>query len=152
MTRLSILTLFLFFITACSSTKKSVQNSATENQNLIIESTCRKNWVYFDLKDTTYGQVLLHAKAMALCGHFAFASLTLIKLQNSDTIRVLELCNATKDFKLNDTVKVTPQNKPPFGVTLPLILEQGVNNHVYYIDPKDCNILKTCYGSITLSK
>ena len=49
-------------------------------------------------------------------------------------------------------VKVIPQIKSPFGVTLPLILKQGVNNHVYHIDPKDCTILKTCYSSITLSK
>ena len=65
MTRFFISTLFFFFLTAC---------------------TCE----YIDPKDTTYVQVILHAKPMALCGHFAFASLTLIKLQNSDTLRVLE--------------------------------------------------------------
>lgn len=135
---------------ACYSKKKSIQSTASENKSPLAENSCVKNWDYFDMKDTTTGLVVFHAKAIALCGHFAFASLTLLKLQDGDTIRVLELCNTTKDFKLNDIAQLIPQNKPAFGVTLPLISERGVNNKVYQINQQDCSILKTCYGSITL--
>jgi hypothetical protein len=97
---------------------------------------CRDNWQYFSLHDTLTGQVIFHAKAIVLCGVLATASLTIIKT-GSDTIRVLELCNSNKDFKKSRFVKVKPEERPSFGVILP------VDNKYY-----DCNIRKTCYGKV----
>jgi len=98
---------------------------------------CTGSWQYFSLQDTTYGEVLFHAKADALCGAIATASLTVIKTNLGDTIRVLEMCNVGKDFKKLSRVKIAPFQQPAFGVMLP-------HDKNY-----DCLVSKTCYGFIT---
>jgi hypothetical protein len=108
----------------------------TKVKTLAPNYKCRDNWQYFSLRDSTTGQVIFHAKAIVLCGVLATASLTIIKTTNG-TIRVLELCNTTKDFKKYKFVKVKPQERPAFDITLPID-----NNKT------DCNIKRTCFGSV----
>ncbi|MBK8089642.1 MAG: hypothetical protein IPK31_17900 [Chitinophagaceae bacterium] len=110
----------------------------TRNTKPVITCTeCETSWNYFSLTDTLKGSVLFHAKAPFTCGVLATASLTIVKTDNNDTIRVLWLCNKDVVFKKASTVKVYPEKKPNFGVLFP-------NKKSKY----DCSIKNTCYGTI----
>ena len=110
----------------------------TRNNKLAFANTdCEANWNYFSLTDTLKGRVLFHAKPPFTCGILTTASLTVIKTDKKDTIRVLWLCNNNVDFKKSDIVKIYPAKKPDFGVLFP-------NKKSKY----DCSIKNTCYGTI----
>ncbi len=99
---------------------------------------CQSKWQYFTLKDTLRGELIMQQKIRNLCGIFAYASNTLIRTELNDTIRVIELCNSN-EFKKGSVIKVIPAIKPLFGVSIPQ------TNF-------DCNIKKTCYGTVSLIK
>ncbi|MEQ1798449.1 MAG: hypothetical protein ABL872_10890 [Lacibacter sp.] len=127
-----IITLLIISILILSSFNK------TRNSKSVIDSTeCETSWNYFSLSDTVKGSVLFHEKAPFLCGGLATASLTIIKTDKNDTIRVLWLCNSNVDFKKSDIVKIHPAKKPDFAVVLP------IKKSKY-----DCSIKNTCYGTI----
>jgi len=115
----------------------SAFNKTRNNKPVIASTECETSWIYFSLTDTVKGSVLFHEKAPFLCGGFATASLTIIKTNKNDTIRVLWLCNSNVDFKKSEIVKVYPAEKPDFSVVLPI--KKG---------KYDCSIKKTCYGTI----
>jgi hypothetical protein len=112
-------------------------NKTRNTESSFSNPDCETNWDYFSLADTVKGSVLFHAKAPFLCGGFATASLTIIKTNKYDTIRVLWLCNSNVDFKKLDIVNVYPAKKPDFAVVLP------IKKSKY-----DCSIKNTCYGTI----
>ena len=136
---------FISIVVSCVINHISLAQTGSPDTNQF--SLCADKWKYFELEKQITGQVIEHAKA-GPCGNIAFASITIIKLLPNDTIRVLELCNDEKYFQYNQTVTVAPAKKPPFGVSLPLIVEdhESVAQNIY------CRILKTCYGSVTLTK
>jgi hypothetical protein len=100
---------------------------------------CMVNWKYFEIKKLLLGKVLLHEKAYGPCGYFAFASCTIIKTTNQDTVRILELCNENKIFMPGDSVIIKYYKAPPFGGTTTL------NNF-------DCSIKNTAFGIIAKMK
>ena len=114
----------------------------------LIGSGCSKNWQYFRPDYIISGYVIFHKKALAFCGHNIMVSVTLIKTE-IDTIRVIELCNVSKDFEVSQKVSVWPSKVPETKVNLPLTIE---SDNITHIDPEECNIKRTCYGIITLFK
>lgn len=116
-------------------------NKKRSIKSVFANTYCDTSWNYFSLTDTVIGRVLFHAKAPFLCGTMATASLTVIKTNKEDTIRVLWLCNTDVTFfKKSAIVKVYPQKKPDFSVIFPFQKREY-----------DCSVVKTCYGSISLT-
>ncbi len=89
----------------------------------------RKNWKYFHLKTNTKAFVIDHTPAPALCGTFAFSSITIVKTESGETFRVLDLCNS-KSYKKNQKIKIMPSDKPPFNVMLPSIITESNEGHI----------------------
>lgn len=79
----------------------------------------KKNWTYFELGHTVSGQIIEHHRAIAHCGVLATASLTIVKTDHGDTLRVLDMCNTSRGFKKGQSVKINPDKKPPFSLSLP---------------------------------
>ncbi len=103
------------------------------------------NWEYFDLEKVISVKIIRHLPSPALCGNFAFASVTIVKTNDGDTIRILDLCNVL-DYKKNDTIKVLPQKKPAFSVMFPYIKIQNPTTNELETVNLDKRILKTAYG------
>lgn len=84
------------------------------------------------------------------CGNRAFASNCIGITKENDTIRVLSLCNTDTTFKINQTVVVTPQEKPNFEVA---ISQYWINkeNQIYLPDIQKRK-LKTIYGKMFLKQ
>jgi hypothetical protein len=132
MKKLSLLCVLVIFIGCASRKTKNI------NDQVSAAFKCQPNWKYNKLADTLSGVILAHAKAGFFCGTMATASVSVILVRGMDTIRVLELCNISKDFKQGTKVVIAPAEKPSFYVSLPI-------NSLY-----DCRDYKTYYGSINL--
>ncbi|MES2139595.1 MAG: hypothetical protein V4511_07785 [Bacteroidota bacterium] len=83
----------------------------------LINNSFQCKWTFFQLKDTTNGIIIKHEKQTIGCGSYATASLTII-FADSDTIRVLDMCNQL-DYHAGQTVKIIPSTTPPFQVHIP---------------------------------
>lgn len=111
----------------------------------MFDFSYQNEWKYFELKDTITVEIIKHLEAEAMCGTFAFGSISIVKNGN-DTIRIINLCNMT-DYKLGDTVKFIPATKPDFNVHLPYStildpIEKKLKPSVF-----DLKIKKTTYGN-----
>jgi len=98
---------------------------------------CQQKWIYRNLNKSTKGTIIFHKKASGSCGIESVASVSIIKTEKGDTIRVLELCNRDKDFSIGSHISIKRETKPSFRVDL-----------VPY-DPKACIILETYFGTVT---
>ena len=112
---------------------------------------CLESWQYFHLKSTITGKVIFHKKAISECGDIGSASVTLIQTANLDTIRVLELCNTTKDFAIGQLVIVTPFRLPNDIATISSIPFIGTDDTNVYSDPFECNLKRTSFGTIKIT-
>lgn len=130
MTRTIVFITLSIFLFSCFNKIRSKNAFSPQND-------CEKSWNYFSLTDTLTGRVLFHEKPPFTCGILTTASLTVIKTEKNDTIRVLWVCNMNVVFKESTTVKIYPEKKPGYSVSLP-------NKKNKY----DCSIKNTCYGSI----
>ncbi|WP_419788695.1 hypothetical protein [Mucilaginibacter sp. SP1R1] len=104
----------------------------TSAQKTLFE--CKKDWQYYTLKDTLYGELIEQQDNGKYCGYVAFASNTIVKTVAGDTIRIIELCNLNK-FGRGINVKIIPQEKPPFDIAV------GYTQF-------DCEVKKTYYGKV----
>jgi len=105
-------------------------------------------WSYFNLADTIELKVIHHIPATMKCeGGVETYSITIGTIQSGDTIRVLELCNASKDFNKGDKVLVIPGMKPEGYYIHPGVFVQG---YVGPLRPSDDDtlVLKTTYGTL----
>jgi hypothetical protein len=98
---------------------------------------CQQKWEYRNLNSNISGIILFHQKAGGSCGIFSTASVSIIKSEKGDTLRVLEMCNTDKDFSVGSHISVKSETKPSFRVDI-----------VPY-DPKACIILETYFGTLT---
>jgi hypothetical protein len=107
------------------------------NEELNKGFKCQQKWLYQNLDKSTNGTIIFHKKASGSCGIFSAASVSIIKTEKGDTIRVLEMCNFDKDFSSGSHVSIKPETKPSFRVDI-----------VPY-DPKACTILEAYFGTVT---
>jgi len=105
-------------------------------------------WQYYSLTDIIRGTIISHYSAEAFCGMSATGSLSIVKT-NSDTIRVLDLCNMSK-INVGSIVTIYPAEKPSFSVSLPTSTATFMRNDTIYERPSDADlkILKTTWGQI----
>ena len=96
-----------------------------------------KNWIYFELGHSVSGKIIEHRRAFAHCGVLATTSVTIVKTEQGDTLRVLDMCNTSRGFKKGQSVKVNPVKKPPFSLSLPT-----------QVSAYDEKVLRTTWGKL----
>ena len=106
-----------------SSIISLAQNDSTNTYKTINNLPSNSNWNIIILEDTIEGIVIKHEEQMMVCGHFNAASLTIIKF-GTDTIRIIDICNM-EDYKEGDSVIVSPDNEPHYGVNIPSYIKGG---------------------------
>lgn len=97
---------------------------------------------------------MAHVKAGS-CGQLSSASVTIIKLANLDTLRVLELCNDKKDFQYDEHGVVSEAdwassygNKYDKSLSLGVISFQISGARRVF----DCLKIRTCYGIVSATR
>jgi len=128
MNRLFLLTILCIGLYPCLGQNINKKYSNSSNDNKI-------NWQFFTLVDTLEGQVIYHKIAPIPEGHIIGASVTIVKTLTNDTIRILELNNDMKDFKIMSTVIIYPMGQPTTKVLFPMENDTTCQT-----------IKKTCYG------
>ncbi|MBD2715472.1 hypothetical protein KBK19_10535 [Microvirga sp. STR05] len=97
---------------------------------------CQEDWQYPGIRDDIRGIVVFHKTTNELCGIMPTASITLVKTIENDTIRVLELCNISKEFANGELVVIHPStNAKTDNIYAPL-------------DPRACSLKRTCVGVV----
>ncbi|QXP79015.1 MULTISPECIES: hypothetical protein [Winogradskyella] len=123
------------------------QNEFPNGQKNESFSSYNENWEFFELDEPIEVRILLHLPSSGLCGHLAFASVSIVQTKDEKTFRILDLCN-TKDIPENKIVKIIPSKKPEFSVLLPsrtFINPKTGKVEAFELDKKT---LKTTYGNI----
>lgn len=113
-----------------------------------LDFSYRNNWVYIELKDTMVVEIIDHVPAPAPCGIFATASVTIVRTEGGDTIRIISLCNTSDKYKKGQTFKVAPAVKPPFGVLTPFTLSENPKTKEFEPSVFDLTILRTAWGEL----
>lgn len=108
----------------------------------------KKNWKYFTLKKETNVSIIDHMPSPALCGTLAFASITIVKTEDGDIFRVLNLCNS-ETYTINKIIRIIPNSPPSFNAILPYKYYENSETKKN-IPPLnyDKTVLKTTWGTI----
>ena len=102
------------------------------------DSPCRKNWKYLKTEKTIKGE-LMYFLPVSGCGYLISATLAIVKIENGDLIRVLQVCDTTQNILPNTKVLLFPNNKQKdLATMLPV---DKIN---------DCKIISTYYGRLKL--
>jgi len=111
-------------------------------------------WKYVKLKKTLTVTIIEHIPAEGGCGVYAYASLTIVKKTNGDTLRILDLCNQN-NYKVNQVVKIEPtvpykcDNVKICWITPYILVVNPQTRRLEQTPTKyDLTILKTTYGKI----
>jgi hypothetical protein len=100
------------------------------------QKSCIAKWKYRQSVIPIHG-VLIHFGPVADCGYFITASLSIVKTDRGDTIRVLQLCDTTKKVIVQIKVTLLPTSRVKKKASL------------IPSDPwTDCKIKKTYYGRL----
>jgi hypothetical protein len=93
-------------------------------------------WTYPKTSTPIHG-VLIHFSPVAGCGYIRTATLSIVKTDKGDTIRVLQMCDTTKKVMINSKVTLLPTtNRVMKAIFIPS-------------DPAtDCKINQTYYGQL----
>lgn len=107
---------------------------------------CQIKWEYLELEKDISGTLIFYDRPFFLCGMLSNASVSLIKLNTGDTIRVLSMCdskdrpNSKNKYSGGIEVIVKPSTKPKFRVD------------IIPPDPKACDIFKSYFGLVQKTK
>lgn len=107
------------------------------SQNIVIPTyeRCKEKWDYVFVKDTIRGEVLFYEKAPFACGNISTASITLVKTNKNDSIRIIQACDLTNNFSKGQQVIFVPDYNYYPNISLPFNTSRS-----------DCMIKRTCYG------
>lgn len=101
---------------------------------------CKEKWEYVFAKDTLIGEVIYFQQAPFLCGNNSSASITIIRTNNNDSLRILQVCTLHKSLELKQKLAFIPDYTYHKNVALP-----------FNTSKSDCMVRKTCYA-ILISK
>lgn len=122
----------------------SLESCLVQKQNSSISYNVDTYSEYYEFKEPFEITVLEHIKGCE-CGTRSCASITIGLTANGDTVRVLMLCN-TRNFQQNTNLKIQPQEKPTFQVSVyPYWIEGDKEVNIPEIHKKK---LRTTYGKI----
>lgn len=94
---------------------------------------CHDSWTYFELKKPLKGIVLAHTKG--ICGYFMIPWVTVIRTDQGETIRVLEICSRLKLEKYDSVIVNISKDS--------LFKGASINEEF------DCKVKRTCNGLIS---
>jgi hypothetical protein len=124
----------------------------TKLNNTIVHKTSeyQEKWEYFKLNDTIIAKLIDHIPAPAICGDTQSASLSIVRTENGDTIRVLDLCNQSEKYKLGQIIKVAPIATPKnsLQITLPFTMQENIISKENEPSTFDLLVLKTTWGKL----
>ncbi len=108
-------------------------------QNIIIPTYeyCKEKWDYTFVKDTVTGLVLYFEKAPFACGNIFTASITIIKTNKGDSLRIIQVCDTTNSISLKQMVSIIPDYTNYSNIALP-----------FNTSKTDCEVKKTIYGKM----
>ena len=130
----------------------------------LLSNSGQCKWGFIKLNTLTKGIVIEHNKASGSCGVRAFASLSIIKI-NNDTIRVLDMCNQNL-YTTGQKVQIIPADEPGFQVDIPyycfidgqkVIRKKEKKNHqsedkfIAHSNNFDNTIFKTTWGQLSIA-
>jgi hypothetical protein len=100
------------------------QNTKEEAKTLNYITLVQKEWNYFELKDPFTGEIILHNKCVKSNIKFLSEcmSMSIVKTQNGDTIRVLNVSNYN-EYYIGQKIKVTPTKKPDVKTSIPFLFK-----------------------------
>ena len=139
--------LFLLLITAnafSQDTFETIKRSDLEPSIFNIQN----KWEYFQLEDTITVTIIQHSPAPTYCGIVATASMTIASTEKGDTIRVIDLCNTSKEYTEGQTLKVVPADKPPFGVSLSFSYTQNAETKEFERSEFNLTVVRTTFGGL----
>jgi hypothetical protein len=107
------------------------------------------------LSNLLTGAIIAHSSAIVGCGSIINGSLSYIKLNNADTIRIIEYCSEKK-FCAGQMVQVNPDNwllkaGNKFDQSISTGVITFINKDGSHFEP-DCRRYKSYYGSLSLLK
>lgn len=131
----------------------------------LLNNSFQDKWSYFELEDTLEATIIKHEKQEVGCGSFATASLSIVKTNNDDTLRILDLCNYDY-YEKGTAIRVSPMKDVQGQVRIPnyvLIsgeimnpdkkkrrkkVKRAIEPSIYRSNEFDETILKTTWGII----
>jgi hypothetical protein len=126
--------------------------SQTESDGLYLRNyvkSTKEKWDFVVLKNTINAKIIYHAPAPALCGFMTTASITIVKTENNETIRVLDLCNVSDKYKINQIIKITPGVVGSKDYSLPFeFVKNKITGKIEAVPNYDLKVLKTTWGSL----
>lgn len=95
-------------------------DSVSQNHSSDLLS-CREGWKYLTTTHSIKGE-LLYFLPTGDCGYSLSATLSIIKVANGDTIRVLQMCDTTKEILPNTQVTLLPNKEATkkSGIIIPV--------------------------------
>lgn len=123
----------LITIAACTYKKPTITRPRTP----VVAHENQQVWDYGQLAGTIKNaKIVAHVKSGMFCGRATCASVSIVEVNNKDTIRVLELCSTHQGIEQGAKVNITPGKNPLSSVSLPVIAAYDHKNY------------KTYYGTI----
>jgi hypothetical protein len=137
----------IVFLVGCHTSRTIQNQDAVHTDTYGIKDSC---FNYVEKKDTLGGYLLFHLCGSP-CGTMGGGvSLSLIKINNRDTVRVLDLCNVCgngRRFKKGDRLSVIPYGKGDVRDFMPSVLLKNGKKPAFEIDPESCRF-ETFYGTL----
>ncbi|RTY85909.1 hypothetical protein [Flavobacterium sp. GT3R68] len=122
-----------------------------DNSKRIYEyiTSTEKKWKIIKLRDTINAKIIFHIPAQRDCDENLVASMTIVKTQKGDTIRILDLCNSNK-FQIDQNIKIAPAQKQSFiKVSVPFSFDENLETKMSEPNLKyDLKVLKTAWGKL----
>ncbi|OAD91775.1 hypothetical protein A7A78_11010 [Aequorivita soesokkakensis] len=138
---------FLFILAFVVYSPSFSQDNSEINYIFQKIESIQKDWKYFKLKDTIQVKIIQHNPALFLCGITASASMTIVQMENGKLIRVLDLCNLSDEYEVNQMIKILPFQNPDIHVSLPFDFRKNSNNKYESMTQNyDTSILDTTWG------
>lgn len=139
----------IFFLFGISCFSQMGLKETGHIQSIFNNDSIKNLWVDVTLDHPVSGTILFYKPAQFYCGILATASLTIIQEGNGDSLRVITLCNMSKEFQVGQRIIVFPDTKPSFGVTLPFTEDNEINNlRSYFFDR---TVLRTTFGGLKIT-
>lgn len=91
----------------------------TQKAYFYKDSDYKDKWQYFNLHDTINTTIIVHYPVTVGCGTKAFGSVSIVKTEANDTIRILNLCNM-EHYKSGQKVLFRSAEKPSLPCQLAL--------------------------------
>lgn len=147
MTR-QIFLLFFLLINVAAFSQETLESIKQSDLRELHDFSYEKKWIYFKLDDTIIVTILDHLPAPADCGKLATASMTIVKTEKGDTIRIIDMCNISNKYQNGQTMKVSPADKPSFVLTTPFTLSENPKTKKFEPSIYDLIVLKTTWGDL----